>query len=108
MKRGVSEASSGALTFRKETKGVALINHFAYGTGMGVAYGGLCLLVPPHALTGIAFGLSVWGASYLGWLPALHMRAAAPKEPLRRNAMTAVSHVVWGLALGAFTTWATR
>lgn len=91
---------------RSEKKGVSLFNHFVYGTGMGIAYGGFSLLVAPSALTGVAFGLGVWGASYLGWLPALNMRAAANHEPLGRNVMMVVSHAVWGLALGVFTAWA--
>lgn len=92
---------------REDKKGLSFLNHLAYGTAMGVIFGAGSLLISPSALTGIAFGVGVWGASYLGWLPALNMRAAAPREPFGRNAMMVVSHVVWGAFLGALTAWAT-
>ncbi len=91
-----------------EHKAISLVNHFAYGTFAGMAYGGVSLLLAPTWYGGVVFGLLAWGGSYLGWLPLLGMRAAAKNEPVGRNAMMIVSHVVWGAVLGGFTAWAAQ
>ena len=48
---------------------------------------------------GIAFGLGVWTASYLGLLPALGILKPATQHPLRRNLLMIGAHVVWGASL---------
>jgi uncharacterized membrane protein YagU involved in acid resistance len=84
---------------------LALAAHFGFGTTMGAVYS----LLPEKYLTrrpltsGISFGLAVWTASYLGWLPAFGSRAAATEDSAQRNATMIVAHVVWGAALGYFT-----
>jgi len=90
----------------QQEKAISLINHFAYGCAAGVGYGAVGLLLPPGLLSGVAFGLAVWGASYLGWLPLLGMRAAAENEPAARNVMMIASHLVWGACLGVGAAWA--
>lgn len=78
--------------------------HFAYGAGAGGLYG----LLAPHlplgpAANGVAYGLSVWAGSYLGWLPAAGVLPSAEDEPAGKNAVMIAAHVVWGAALGVLT-----
>ena len=84
---------------------LAVAAHFGFGATMGAIYA----LLPAKYLTrrpvssGISFGLAVWTASYLGWLPAFGSRAAATEDSPRRNATMIAAHVVWGAALGYIT-----
>jgi hypothetical protein len=52
-------------------------------------------------MTGVALGLGVWTASYLGVLPALGILRPATEHPARRTALMIAAHVVWGSALGS-------
>lgn len=84
--------------------GAAFTSHFGYGSSMGSLYGAVAKRIPiPPVLKGTAFGLLVWAASYLGWLPAMEMSEAAPKEPAQRNALMIAAHVIWGATLGVVT-----
>jgi uncharacterized membrane protein YagU involved in acid resistance len=75
--------------------------HFGYGAATGALYAPLArALKPPAVAGGAAFGLGVWGASYLGLLPALGVLRPATEHPARRNALMIGAHVVWGVALG--------
>jgi len=68
---------------------------------MGAIYGPLMRSVPfPSALKGLVFGLVVWLAVYLGWLPAVGMSEAATKQPLQRTILMIVAHVLWGAGTG--------
>jgi uncharacterized membrane protein YagU involved in acid resistance len=80
---------------------LALAAHFGYGTAMGALYGTIAgrIAAPPIA-TGIAYGLGVWAASYLGIIPAVHIMSPATQHPAGRNAVMIASHIVWGAALG--------
>ena len=86
----------------KDEHRLTLVSHFAYGTATGAAYGVAAdaLGIKPNAVNGITFGLGVWGASYLGLLPALGLLAPATEHPARRNALMIASHIVWGASLG--------
>ncbi len=79
-----------------------LLNHFAFGAGMGALYGALCANRSLGA--GGLYGLGVWSASYLGWIPGTGILRPATSHPIRRNALMLVAHVVWGAAL----TWSLR
>lgn len=80
---------------------VSLVAHFAYGSTTGAMYAPLMSRLPfPTVLNGIVYGLVVWAASYIGWLPAVGILRPATEHPLRRNAIMVGSHVVWGAALG--------
>jgi hypothetical protein len=60
---------------REERAEASLVAHFAYGALVGALYSALVdRVVRPSPLTGIIFGLGVWGASYL--------RPAPRAEPL--------------------------
>jgi putative membrane protein len=85
-------------------KVLSMAAHHGYGTTMGALYG----LLSPHVrtspvLSGACFGMAVWSASYLGWLPAMRMRASAIQEPRERNALTIATHLVWGGLTGLLT-----
>ncbi|HYG54267.1 MAG TPA: hypothetical protein VD965_03110 [Burkholderiales bacterium] len=74
-----------------------LLSHFAYGAGAGALFPVLArrASVP----RGIAYGLGVWAASYLGWLPAMRVLRPATQHPAARNALMLAAHVVWGAML---------
>ena len=77
-------------------------SHFGYGAAMGAAYGPLQKWVPlPTIVQGVLYGLLVWAASYLGLLPLLGISASGHREPMRRNLMMIVAHIVWGASMGA-------
>jgi uncharacterized membrane protein YagU involved in acid resistance len=92
---------------------LAIVSHFAYGAATGGLYAILADLLRPAvqdtplpppargAAQGMAYGLLVWAASYLGLLPALGILAPATKHPPRRNALMIAAHLVWGATLGA-------
>jgi putative membrane protein len=86
---------------KKQLLGTTLVFHFGFGMSMGAIYDLLAQKVPlPAALKGLVFGLIVWTASYMGWLPVLGFREAAPKEPQGRNILMIAAHVVWGTVTG--------
>lgn len=72
-----------------------LLSHFAYGGFCGALF---AASGRRRVRDGVAFGLGVWCASYLGLLPGLGVLKPAWTYPLRRNAMMLVAHVVWGAA----------
>lgn len=86
----LSEETKTALTFA---------GHFAYGTATGAIYP--VLFSQPNAANGAVYGLAVWGASYLGWLPAAGILGSAVHHPARRVALMVTAHLVWGTAIGA-------
>lgn len=84
--------------------GMTLAAHFAFGAAAGALYGPLAQKTSlPPVLKGAAYGLAVWGASYLGWLPALRILRPATEHPARRNALMIAAHVVWGSVTGIIT-----
>jgi hypothetical protein len=93
---------------------LALASHFAYGASTGSIYAVLDEHLRPHfpralrdlpppaldAAHGTAFGLLVWAASYLGWLPAAGIMKPATRHRAPRNALMITAHVVFGATLG--------
>lgn len=75
----------------------ALLYHFLFGAAAGSLYPALPGRGNPA--TGMVYGVAVWAASYLGWIPAASVLRAATAHPTRRNLMMIVSHIVWGLSL---------
>lgn len=72
-----------------------MFSHF----GFGALAGSLFALPAVSRLGGVPYGLGVWGASYLGWLPASRILAPAIRHPGRRNLLMLAAHVVWGAVL---------
>ncbi len=85
---------------------ISLVSHFGYGATMGGLYGLLSGLIHlPALLKGTLFGIAIWAASYLGWMPLVHISAEAPREPLQRNLMMIVAHIIWGSVTGVLAKW---
>ncbi len=74
-----------------------LLYHFVYGAVAGALFGFLCRRRDIGA--GSCFGIGVWAASYLGWLPASRVLKPATAHPARRNSLMLAAHVVWGACL---------
>ena len=89
-----------------ESRGdLSLLSHFAFGIGAATIYSFIASIKPPsranHALIyGSAFGFGVWATSYLGWIPAMNLKAKAKEQSLGRNAMMITAHLIWGSAVG--------
>ena len=90
---------------RTQVAALAALNHFGYGAAMGSIYGALTSARQPTfpVLSGIEYGLFVWGFSYLGLLPSLGLYRAAFREPAERNLLMLTAHIVWGGGLGLLT-----
>jgi uncharacterized membrane protein YagU involved in acid resistance len=80
----------------ERAKDVTTAAHFAYGAAMGAMIS--ALNPEPSRKTGAAAGMAVWLASYMGWIPAMHVLEPATKHPARRNLLMIGVHVVWGAA----------
>ena len=78
------------------TENLTAIGHFGYGAACGA------LLSPftRGARSGVAAGLFVWSASYLGLLPAVNLFPPATERTTRQNMLMVASHVIWGASLG--------
>lgn len=75
--------------------------HVGYGALCGAIFGTFAPKQPAAAVAaGMLFGLGVWVGSYLGMLPALHIRHDAREDPAARNGLMIASHLVWGAATG--------
>jgi len=82
----------------------SFVSHLSFGATAGAIFGPLTRIVPlPSVLKGSIFGLVVWLANYLGWLPVVGMPEAATRQPIHRNALMIAAHVIWGAATGALT-----
>ena len=86
----------------RDERRLTVLAHFAYGTATGALYSTAmeAIDVEPSAANGVAYGIGVWTASYLGLLPAVGLLAPATEHPARRNALMIAAHVVWGASLG--------
>lgn len=86
-----------------EKEALTLAGHFGYGAACGALFGLAAPRSPVGAVAaGVAFGVSVWTASYLGWLPATGVRHHPKHDPPARTALMIAAHVVYGAATGAF------
>jgi hypothetical protein len=72
-----------------------LLAHFGFGAMSGAAFA----LLPRRRGSGTLYGLGVWAASYLGWIPAARILAPAWRHPAERNLLMIAVHIVWGTVL---------
>jgi hypothetical protein len=91
-------AELAAETGLPDSPAATMLAHFAYGALMGALFG---LQRRRSPAVGAAFGVGVWAASYLGWIPALGLLAPATRHPARRNALMLAAHLAWGSALAS-------
>ncbi len=73
-----------------------VLAHFLYGSLSGAIYP-----LVRNKLGGSGYGLAIWAASYLGWIPAAGILTPATKHRVSRNLLMLGAHVVWGTALAA-------
>lgn len=88
---------------RRQRAALSTASHCAYGVACGVLYATLERRLPrrlPRALVGAGFGLLVWIASYVGWVPALGIMRPPRRDRRGRPTSMIVSHLVYGAVLG--------
>lgn len=96
-----AEAAVGVATDRRTLDALSWLGHYGYGAVMGALFGVLQRrLRAPRLVAGVVWGLIVWAASYLGWLPAAGLHPAAHRDRPDRTATMVASHVVYGATLG--------
>lgn len=99
--REITENAAAATDMPEPTTAATLGAHFSFGAAAGMAYipfAGKSGMSP--AAEGALFGVGLWGATYLGMLPATGLYRSATEDPTARNLLMLTSHVVWGAALG--------
>jgi hypothetical protein len=72
---------------------LTLLAHFAFGAAAGSLMSARRV---PGPAGGSAWGLIVWLASYLGWVPGARILRPATSHPARRNRLMILVHFVWG------------
>jgi uncharacterized membrane protein YagU involved in acid resistance len=81
---------------QKKRKTLTVLSHYGYGASAGVLYPVWSKQIPMHpAINGTLYGLLVWAASYLGWLPLAGLWTPTRESKGRRFTMIA-AHIVWG------------
>jgi len=104
VKAGVSRQMS-----ETQMEWLALAAHFGYGAVTGAIFGAIAPHRPRAAVpTGMLFGLGVWTASYLGWMPATGVRHSPKYDLPARTGLIMASHIVWGAAAGLLMSLARR
>ena len=95
VKAGVSRQLS-----ERDVEWLAMGAHVGYGAVTGALFGLVAPIGGRAIVSGMLFGLGVWTASYLGWLPATGVRHSPRYDVPARTALIVSSHVVWGAAAG--------
>lgn len=83
---------------RKDT---VLALHFGYGVLTSMVYAAVArrFKFKSPVLQGASYGLTVWGASYIGLAPLFGLRATAMNMTAKRNGLMIAAHLVWGACL---------
>jgi uncharacterized membrane protein YagU involved in acid resistance len=76
------------------------VSHAGFGVGLGGVYGLGTSIVPASALSGLAFGLLVWLASCMGWVPQAGLMPPPTKDERGRAVSILGAHMVYGTTLG--------
>lgn len=79
-----------------ELASASLIGHFLYGGATGALF---ALQDRRDMSAGAVYGVGIWTASYLGWIPAARIMEPATRHPANRNFLMLTCHVVWGASL---------
>lgn len=86
---------------KSEKKDLVLAVHFGYGILMAITYATLArkFKFKSPILQGASYGLTIWGASYMGLAPLFGLRATSVEMIAKRNAVMTATHIVWGAYL---------
>lgn len=80
---------------------VTLAAHYGYGVAAGALYPVVASASGRSSMvTGGVYGLAVWAAGYLGWIPMLGILRPAVHHPAPRIGLMVTAHLVWGVTLG--------
>jgi uncharacterized membrane protein YagU involved in acid resistance len=89
----------GVKLTEEAAKDITTATHFLYGAAVGAI---LAAANPnPSKRSGALYGVAVWLASYMGWIPAVGTLKPATEHPPRRNLLMIGVHLVWGAATAA-------
>ncbi|MEC9482529.1 MAG: hypothetical protein UMU75_04275 [Halomonas sp.] len=76
---------------------LSLLAHFAYGAATGALYPLVFRRPTRHPVVyGSGYGVAIWAASYLGWVPAFNVLEPATRQPANRRRLMLCAHAVWG------------
>ena len=71
--------------------------HYGFGAGVGGLYGGLAAVMPRvTAALGLPFGGAVWLGAHVIMVPALRLAPPPTRQPLTKEAVELVLHLVYG------------
>ena len=76
--------------------GTTLLAHFAYGAACGAILSAVSERT--SVKSGMAEGVAIWLASYMGWIPTAGLLKPATEHPKARNSLMIAAHLVWGAA----------
>jgi uncharacterized membrane protein YagU involved in acid resistance len=77
-----------------------LAGHIGYGAACGAVFAIARPALPESRITaGLLFGETVWGVSYLGYLPVLGIYPFPEDDSRARTATMILAHAVYGVAL---------
>jgi uncharacterized membrane protein YagU involved in acid resistance len=77
-----------------------LASHLGYGAACGALYALVRLLLPaPAVAAGLAYGLVVWGLSYLHFMPTLGLYPRPQEDRPSRMTVMIAAHAVYGVTL---------
>jgi hypothetical protein len=99
---GFLRRHAGLRPSRKAAKLATAISHLAFGTLAGALFAAVFRRRRPPvraAFLGTGFGSLVWGASYLGWVPALGLMPPPSRDRPDRQATLILAHWVYGVTL---------
>jgi putative membrane protein len=81
----------------KEKKIAGPLVHFAFGGGMGAAYGAVAEYWPVvESAVGLPFGAAVWLGAHAGAVPALGLSKPVTKSDPTSESAEAAAHLVYG------------
>jgi uncharacterized membrane protein YagU involved in acid resistance len=99
-----ARAQLGSVVSGRQLTVTSLAAHFAYGAATGAVYAPLTKRLRwANPVVGMWYGVAVWMASYLGWIPAARLLRLATEHPKQRNVLMIAAHLVWGATLGLVT-----
>lgn len=95
--------AAGVRRSKREQRGLSVAAHLGYGALCGALFAPLAtkLRAVPAPAAGVAYALTVWAVSYLGWVPALGIMPPAHRDRPGRPAAMIAAHVVFGGVLGS-------